>query len=126
MLLRPTRRKGGRTCRSDSGLAEEVAHDRNEPVELVVVHPVSSALDVLDANVLEIAGATVGSRIAGPALGAAEEECRAGDRLPQLSNVFDVHPEGAVRADVVVELPAVGAVFVLIDAMHREMAGLFG
>ena len=61
-----------------------------------------------------------------PALLAVEQERRAGDPRPQELDVAAAHVVGRPRAHVVVELPAIGAVLVLVDAVDGEVARLLG
>ena len=57
---------------------------------------------------------------------AVDEQRRAGDARPQRLDVGRGHVVGRPGAHVVVELPAVGAVLVLVDAVQGEVARLLG
>src|SRR6267143_5258202 len=105
---------------------EKRTHDFQELAQPVVVQPVAGTLDADDARVTEVRGAAVGRRIAGPALRAVEQQRRTRDAIPQGLDVATGHVVGRKRAHVVVELPGVGAVLVLVGAVHGEVARLLG
>src|SRR4026207_761998 len=119
--------RGGRdSWRVFGGNRQEVADHAQELVEAVVVQPVPGALDADDGGVAERLGAAVRGRIAGAALGAVEQERGTGDARPQVLDVLPAHVVRRKDAHVVVELPAIGAVLVLVHAVHRQMARLLG
>src|ERR1700730_14438321 len=86
----------------------------------------AGALEADHARVLEMPRAAVLLRVRGPALLAVHQERRAGDAAPQLLDLLHLHVAGRPDAHVIVELPAEGAVLVLIDAVLGEMARLLG
>src|SRR5713226_9321574 len=111
---------------SPSGAGEELADDREEDVEAVVVQPVARPLDADDLRVAEGLGAAVLGRVPRAALRAVEQERRTADARPQELDVPAAHVVRRPRAHVVVELPAVGPVLVLVDAVGGEVPRLLG
>src|SRR4030095_15661254 len=90
------------------------------------MQPVPRALDTNNASVAEMARAPVLGRIPRATLLAVEQERRALDPRPEQLDVTAAHVVGRPRPHVVVELPAVGAVLVLVDPMHGEVPRLLG
>src|SRR5579885_3399341 len=74
---------GPSPCRPVAGSRDELAHQVEEDVELVVVHPVSGALDRHHLGVAEMAHAAVLLGVGGPALAAVDQQGRTGDAPPQ-------------------------------------------
>src|SRR5579862_7701922 len=105
----------GRTPVSRGIALQEAAQQVEEPVEPVVMDPVAGALERHHFRILEMADAAVLLGIGGPAFLAVDEQRRAGDARPQILGLGLGHAVGPVGADVIVELPAIGAIFVLVD-----------
>ena len=91
-----------------------------------MLDPVAGALELDDLGGLEMLDAAVLLRIGGPAFLAVDQQGRAGDPRPQLLDRLVAHVVRLVDAHIVVELPAVGAVLVLVDALLGQVAGLRG
>src|SRR5512134_579310 len=107
------------------GLPEELPHDPEELVEAVVVQPVARPVDADDRRMAEDIRAAVVGRVAGAALVAVEQEGGTADPRPQELDVAAAHVVGREDADVVVELPAIGAVLVLVRAVDGQVPRLF-
>ena len=90
----------------------------------VVMHPVAGAGDIDEAGIPEMGGAAVLLRVADPAFQAAHQQGRAGDPRPEPEALLRIDADRAVGAAVIVELPAVGAVLVLVGAVDGEVPGL--
>src|SRR6185312_9796691 len=86
--------------------------------------PMSCLLEALDARRPEMPDAPVLDRVGRPALLAVDEEGRAVDPRPELLDLALGHVVGRPGADVIVELPAIGAVLVLVDAVLRQVPRL--
>src|SRR5271157_3403057 len=91
-----------------------------------MVHPVSGAWHAEHADIPEVAGTAVLLWVPCPSHLAVHQQGRAGDARPKLGDLLARHVIGWPDADVIVELPAIGAVLVLIHAVLREMARLLG
>ena len=61
-----------------------------------------------------------------PALRSPDQERGTGDPRPELRGFLRVEVVGRESAHVVVELPAIGAVLVLVDPVHRQVCRLLG
>ena len=85
-------------------IGQEAAGDGQELVQLIMVRPVSSAVDVHDLRVLEMIGPAVGCRIRCPGFAAADQQRRAGDAAPE--RVLGVERQSDRReiADIVVKI----------------------
>ena len=81
-------------------------------------------LKALDARVAEMLDAAVALGVRGPAVGAVEEQGRAGDRRPQRLDLALRDVGERPDVEVVVELPAPGAVLVAVDAVDGEVPRL--
>ena len=75
-------------------VSDKAAEQAKEYVELVVVHPMSGALDRNDPCVLEILQPRVLFRVPRPAFLAVDEQGRTADPAPQLLNFALAHPVG--------------------------------
>ena len=91
-----------------------------------MLHPVAGAFEAHDFRRVEMLQAAVLLRVGGPALGAVDQQRRTGDARPEFLDRPARHVVGRPGADVVVELPAVGAVLVLDHALFGQVARLFG
>src|SRR5260370_5863180 len=98
---------------SPSGAGEELADDREEDVEAVVVQPVARPLDADHLRVAERLRAAVLGRVPRPALRAVEQERRAADARPPELDVPAPHVVRRPPPPAVVDLPALGPVLVL-------------
>src|SRR6202040_928469 len=94
---------------------EKSADQIEKRVEPVVVNPMAGVFDRDDLRVAEMASPPVVYRVGGPTLLAVDEEGRAIDALPYPLGLGRRHLVGRLGPDIVVELPAVGAVLVLVD-----------
>src|SRR5439155_11205458 len=103
---------------------EELPYDREEVIEAVVVQPVPRPLDADDARVAEGLGAPILERVPGPALLAVQQQGGTVDPRPQELDVPARHVVGRPGAHVVVELPAIGAVLVLVDTLGGQVPRL--
>ena len=90
------------------------------------MHPVAGVVHADGAGVLEVVEAAVLLRVGGPRFGAVDEQRRAGDAPVEAVGLARRHAHRRPGAGVVVELPAVGAVFVLVAAVDGQMPRLFG
>src|SRR5215831_19467050 len=86
--------------------------------------PVAGVFDRNDRGIAEMADAAILLRIRGPALLAIDEEGRTGDAGPQRLRLLLRHAVRPVGPDVIVELPAVSAVLVLVDAVLGQVPRL--
>src|SRR6202158_2622419 len=91
-----------------------------------MMQPMPRLVDADDGSVLKRRRAAVLGRVAGLAFLAVQEKGRAVDSRPQASNVVTRHIVRRPGAHVVVELPAVGAVLVLVDALGGQVPRLVG
>src|SRR6266542_2432040 len=103
---------------------EKLTGDREEVVEAVVVEPVPRPRDADDARVAEGLGAPILERVPGPALLAVQQQGGTVDPRPQELDVAARHVVGRPGAHVVVELPAIGAVLVLVDTLGGQVPRL--
>ena len=88
----------------------------------------TGAIDRGDLGIAEMREPSVlfGVRLPGPAFLAVDHQRRAADAAPQFLDLVLCHPIGRIGAHIIVELPAIGAVLVLIDAVLRQMTRLLG
>src|ERR1700693_2118656 len=91
-----------------------------------MVQPMPRLVDADDGGVAKPRGTAVLGRVAGLALLPVQEKGRTVDPRPQVFDVVTGHIVGGPGADVVVELPAVGAVLVLVGALGGQVARLLG
>src|SRR4029077_8635931 len=116
----------GEIQRQSGAFGKKASDFVDEGVELVVMHPMPGLLESDDAGGAEMLGAAVLERVRSPALLAIDEQRRAGDPAPELDDLRIRHVIGRPGPDVVVELPAIGAVLVLIHAMLGQVPRLLG
>src|SRR6266852_5258956 len=95
-------------------------------VEPVVVDPMPGTVERDHTGMPEVAQATVGLRVCGPALLAVDEQGGTGDARPELLDLGLRHAVGRIGARVIVEFPAVSAVLILINAVLGQVARLLG
>ena len=84
----------------------------------------SGTFKICDLCILKMLGSSVDFRIAGPTFRAAHQQCWTGDALPKFLTLRLWKAEGCANARVVVVLPAIRAVFVLVDAVDCQMTSL--
>src|ERR1700730_7696630 len=106
--------------------SEEAPDKIEKGVELVVVNPMPGALERDHTGMLEVAQATVGLRVCGPAFLAVDEQGGTGNARPELLDLGLRHTVSRTGARVIVEFPAVSAVFILVDAMLGQVTRLLG
>src|SRR3984893_8594904 len=106
--------------------SEETPDKVEKGIELVVVNPMPRTFERDHTGMPEVAQATVGLRVRGPTLLAVDEQGGTGDARPELLDLGLRHAVGRIGARVIVEFPAVGAIFVLVDAVLGQVARLFG
>ena len=90
------------------------------------MHPVAGILELDHLGGLEELQAAILLRVRSPAFLAVDQQGRTGDARPQRLDVGIGHVVGRVQPDIVVKLPAIGAVLVLVDALLGQMTGLLG
>src|SRR5438132_4208052 len=106
--------------------SEETPDEIEKGIEPVVVDPMPGAVERDHTGMPEVAQATVGLRVCGPALLAVDEQGGTGDARPQLLDLGLRHAVGRIGARVIVEFPAVTAIFILVDAVLGQVARLLG
>src|SRR5439155_2932066 len=106
--------------------SEELADDPEEFVQAILVQPVPRPVNAHDSRVAKGCGAAIVGRVAGFAFLAVQKKGRAVDPRPQLLDVPGAHVVRGPGTHVVVELPAIGAVLVLVDALGGEVPRLLG
>src|ERR1700730_6950425 len=112
--------------RSFSLRFQELAHDSDELVQPVVVQPVPSLVDAEHFCVAKGLDAAVLRRVSRLALLAVEKQGGTVDPGPQGGDVPATHVVRRPGAHVVVELPAIGTVLVLVDAVGGQVPCLLG
>src|SRR5262249_51046510 len=108
------------------GGSEKAPHEVEKGRELVVMDPMTGVVKRYHTGMSEVAQATIGLRVRRPALLTVDEQGGTGDSRPELLDLGLRHAVGRICARVIVELPAVRAVFILIDAMLGQVARLLG
>src|SRR5712692_5215644 len=106
------------------GVPEDLADDAEEVVEAVVVQPVPRPVDADDARVTKELGSAILGRVPGLAFLPVQEQGGTADPRPQELKVPAAHVVRRPGAHVVVELPAIGAVLVLVDALDGQVPRL--
>src|SRR5216683_8295171 len=106
--------------------SEETPDKVEKGVEPVVVDPMPGTVERDHTGMQEIAQATVGLGVCGPALLAVDEQGGTGDARPELLDLGLRHAVRRIGARVIVEFPAVSAVFILVDAVLGQVARLLG
>src|SRR5262249_16775132 len=91
-----------------------------------MVDPMAGAFYRDEFRISEMTYPPIFQRVRGPALPAVNEERRTGNALPQLLHLADRHLIRPVRPHIIVELPAIGAVLVLVYPVLRQMQRLLG
>src|ERR1700674_1663641 len=91
-----------------------------------MMQPMPRLVDADDGSVLKRRRAAVLGRVAGLAFLSVQEKGRAVDSRPQAFNIVTRHIVRGPGAHVIVELPAVRAVLVLVDALGGQMPCLLG
>src|SRR5258708_3342477 len=95
--------------------SQERPHLAQKLVELIVVHPMPGPGDRQCLRVLEIIDTPVSRGWFGPGIQAVNEQGRTGDAGPKAGDRIAGHVVGGPKPDVLIELPAIGSVFVLVD-----------
>src|SRR5262249_30151571 len=90
------------------------------------MHPVAGTGNVDAVHLLKGAGPPILHGIIGPALGAAQEQCRAGNPLPDTARFFDIELIRRLRPHVIIEFPGIGPILITIRTMQRQVIRLLG
>src|SRR6266436_6790873 len=106
--------------------SEEPPDEVEKGIELVVVNPMPRTFERDHTGMPEVAQATVGLRVCGPAFLAVDEHGGTGNARPELLNLGLRHAVGGIGTRIIVEFPAVSAIFILVDAMLGQVARLLG
>ena len=106
--------------------SEETSDQIEKGIELVVVNPMPRTFERDHTGMPEVVQATVGLRVRGPAFLAVDQQGGTGDARPELLDLGLRHAVGRIGARVIVEFPAVSAIFVLVDAVLGQVARLLG
>ena len=82
---RQSEKRAARLWHTGVGLArDEFTRELHKNLKLIVMHPVSGAVDTFHGRILEVLGATINTRIGGAAFIAIDQQRWAGDAGPQL------------------------------------------
>src|SRR5437660_5267764 len=106
--------------------SEETPDKVEKGVEPVVVDPMPGAVERDHTGMPEVAQATIGLGVRGPAFLAVDQQGGTGDARPELLDLGLRHAVGRIGARIIVEFPAVGAVLILVDAVLGQVARLLG
>ena len=90
---------------------QEVFDQASEDVELIMVYPVPGVFDAGHSNVPEGFGPPVRLRIGCPGFRASDQKCWAADLFVKAMLVVEIEADRREVSNIVVELPAIGAVF---------------
>src|SRR5215813_2572473 len=125
-IVRDRRSGFGRRCYLVGSSSEEAPDEVEKGGELVVMDPVTGTVERDHTGMPEVAQTTVGLGVCGPAFLAVDEQGGTGDARPELLDLRLRHAVGRIGAGVIVEFPAVSAVFILVDAVLGQVARLLG